>query len=283
MRVLVTGARGQIGAAIVQEFQARHEVTPLDRAALDLTRPEAVAAEVARWRPDLIVNCAAYNDVDAAEDDPIGALQVNALAVRSLSRGAAAVNATLVHYGSDFVFDGEAQRPYTEDDVPNPRSVYAASKLLGDWFALDGARAYVLRVEGLFGRAKEGRPARGSVEGILTALCEGRSQKVFQDRTVSPTHVIDAACATRELVERQAPPGLYHCVNSGSCTWLEFAREAARLMGVEGRLEPVRLSEMKLKAQRPLYCALSNAKLAAAGIAMPTWQDALRRYLADRS
>jgi dTDP-4-dehydrorhamnose reductase len=161
--------------------------------------------------------------------------------------------------------------------------VYAASKMLGEWFAMDVPGSYVLRVESLFGRAPGGRPAKGSVEAIANGLRTGRRQKVFQDRTVSPTYVPDAALATRTLVERHAPFGLYHCVNSGHVTWLDFAREAARLLGVAGDFEPVRLADMKLRAERPVYCALSNAKLSGVGVHMPTWQDALARYLKTES
>jgi dTDP-4-dehydrorhamnose reductase len=279
MRVVVVGARGQLGAAVVREFDGRHDVAALDRAALDITRPDAVSAEMARRRPDLVINCTGYNAVDAAEDDPVGALRLNALGVRALAEAARTIGASLVQYGSDFVFDGEAQTPYREDDRPRPKGVYGASKMLGDWFALETPKAYVLRVESLFGRAPGGPPPKGSIEQILRALGEGRPLKVFEDRTVSPTFVVDAARATRELVERQPPPGVYHCVNSGYCTWLDLAREAARLLGVEGRLEPIRLADMTLKAPRPRFCAMSNAKLAAAGIPMPTWQDALARYV----
>jgi len=280
MRVTVLGARGQLGAAVVDEFRrAGYEVAAYDRSALDITRADRVVSELARVPPDIVINCVAYNAVDAAEDHPVLALDVNALSVRTLARAAAAHRAVLVHYSSDFVFDGTGTEPYTEDDRPNPQSVYAASKLLGEWFALDAPRAYVLRVESLFGRAPDGPPAKGSVEGIVDAIRAGRTQKVFEDRVVSPTFVPDAARATRGLIEREAPAGLYHCVNSGHATWLEVARETARLMGADGRFEPVRLSEMKLRAQRPVYCALSNRKLAAFGLPMPSWQEALACYL----
>src|SRR5439155_16196493 len=239
----------------------------------------AVAVAMARARPEVIINCAAYNDVDLAEDRPIEALNVNAFAVRALARAAAATGALLVHYSTDFVFDGTADRPYAEDDLPNPRSVYAASKLLGEWFAGDAPRAYVLRVESLFGRVADGPPAKGSIAGILKTIVEGGEARVFEDRTVSPTYVIDAARATLQLVERGAPPGLYHCVNSGQCTWLEFARQLTEQLGVEARLAPVRVADVKLRANRPQYCALSNAKLASVGIAMPPWQDALARFV----
>ncbi len=283
MRIAVVGAGGQLGAAVIHECSAAHEVIALGRADLDVTDDEAVRAAMARARPDAIVNGAAYNNVDAAEDHPIDALTINAFAVRALARAAEAHRAVLVHYGSDFVFDGQASAPYTEDDRPNPRSVYAASKLLGEWFAADAPRAYVLRVESLFGGAPGGPPPKGSVAHIVTTIRAGGEARVFEDRTVSPTYIPDAARATRALLERNVPPGLYHCVNAGSCTWLELARELARQLGMEAtaRLVPVRLAEVPMRAGRPRYCALSNDKLASAGVIMPTWQDAIGRYVSS--
>jgi dTDP-4-dehydrorhamnose reductase len=280
MHVAVIGAHGQLGAAIVHEFSGPHAVTSLARGDLDLTDDRAVAAVMSRLRPDLIVNCAAYNEVDGAEDHPVEALNVNALAVRALARAAAEHAAPLVHYSTDFVFDGTASAPYVEDDRPNPRSMYAASKLLGEWFAADVSPWYVLRVESLFGRAPGARPGKKTVAAIVDKLVKGEDVKVFQDRTVSPTYVIDAADATRRLVESGAASGVYHCVNSGYCTWLEMASELASLLGVEPRLVPMRMTDVTFRAARPLYCALSNGKLRAAGIEMPAWQDAVRRFLA---
>ena len=280
MRIAVAGALGQLGAAVVQEFAPAHDVIALGHGDLDVTDDAQVASAMDRIRPDAIVNCAAYNDVDGAEEHPAEALNLNAFAVRALVAAASANDAILVHYSTDFVFDGTATAPYTEQDRPNPRSAYAVSKLLGEWFMADAPRGYLLRVESLFGRAPGARPAKGSVAGILNALTSGGEARVFEDRTVSPSYVIDVATATRRLIETRAPFGLYHCVNTGRCTWLEFARELARLLGVEPRLVPVRMSDLRLKAERPRYCVLANDKLAAAGATMPTWQDALGRHLA---
>src|SRR5262245_19905119 len=152
MRIAVVGARGQLGAAVVHECRGRHDAIAFDRGALDVTDDKAVAAAMATTRPDVIVNCAAYNDVDGAEDHAVDALSVNALACRALARAASEIDATLVHYSTDFVFDGTATEPHVETDAPNPRSTYAASKLVGEWFAVDAPRAYVLRVESLFGQ-----------------------------------------------------------------------------------------------------------------------------------
>jgi dTDP-4-dehydrorhamnose reductase len=282
IRVLVTGAAGQLGAAILRGLEGAYDVTGLTRAGLDITSPDAVADLVGRLKPALIVNCAAYNAVDGAEDEPVAALRANAFAVRSMARAAGAVGATLVHYSTDFVFDGKHDTPYVETDPPNPRSTYAVSKLLGEWFAELAPKAYVLRVESLFGVVEGGPAPRGTVAAIVDGLEAGRVVRAFEDRIVSPSSVVDVARATRALVERRAAPGLYHCVNSGRCTWVELAREAARLIGVEPRLEIVRQADVALRAERPQYCALSNGKLAAAGIAMPSWQDALAAYVRAR-
>ncbi len=279
MRIAIFGAQGQLGAALVHELRQGHDVHPLGHADLELTDDDAVDAVVRQLAPDALINAAAYNDVDGAEDHPVEALNTNAFAVRALARAAGAVHALFVHYSTDFVFDGTATRPYTESDRPNPQGVYAASKLLGEWFAEDAPSAYVLRVESLFGRAAGARPARGSVATILAAMKAGRDVRVFEDRTVSPTYVVDAAAATRRILEAKSPPGLYHIVNSGSCTWREFAGEMARLLDLDARLVPIRLEDVQFRARRPRYCALSNDKLASLGIAMPDWRDALVAFL----
>ena len=278
MKVLVAGARGRLGSAVTREFRSRGDVVALARADFDITDDARVLARVAAESPDLIINCAAYTAVDAAQDDPLAALRVNALGVRALARAAAAVGATLVHYGSDFVFDGRASRPYVESDRPNPQSVYAMSKLLGEWFAADAPRHYVLRVESLFSQTGEG-PATGSAATIVARLRAGDEVPVFVDRTVTPTYVVDAAAATVAIVERKLPSGVYHCVNSGHCTWWEFAEEAARVIGKPARLTPITLDNASLLAPRPKYCALSNETLAGFGVTLPDWRDALRRSL----
>lgn len=279
MKVVITGGRGLLGAAVGREFAPGHDVALLDRAALDITDAEAVAAMVDRERPHVLVNCAAYNDVDGAEEAPAPALEVNAFAVLTLARATARAEATLVHFSSDFVFDGETARPYAEEDRANPRGAYAASKLLGDWFALESPNAYVLRVESLFGPPAEGGSRRGSLGTLVDGIRAGLEVPVFVDRTVSPSHTPDVARAVRRLVETGAPAGLYHCVNGGQASWAAIAEQIAGLLGLRLRMRPVTLESAGLRARRPRYSALSNAKLAAAGVEMPHWQAALREFL----
>ena len=281
MRVLVTGRRGLLGGATVADFgrDPAFDVVALDRQALDITDDLAVEQAVDQHRPALIVNCAVFNGVDRAEDAAQQALAVNAFGAQALARAAARTGAILVHYSSDFVFDGETDRPYTEDDRPNPRSVYGASKLLGDWFALECPRAYVLRVESVFGPPAADPSRRGSLATIVDRIEDGAEVPVFVDRVVSPTHTADITRATRTLVASGAPFGLYHCVNGGHGTWLQIAEHLASRLGKPLRTRPMTLATAGLRARRPRYCALSNAKLASAGIAMPSWEDAVGEFL----
>ena len=280
-RVFLAGVAGQLGGAVSAEF-ADVDVVAHTRATLDVTDGDAVRRAVAAARPSVVINCTAFNDVDGSEDRPVDAFAVNALAVRTLARAAEDNAAAFVHYGTDFVFDGETDRPYSEDDSPSPRSAYAMSKLVGEWFALDVPRGYVLRVESLFGTPPGWHGRRGSMDGIVAGLEQGRPVRVFVDRVVSPSYVVDVAAATRYLVESGAAPGLYHSVNTGHASWRDVATEAARLLGVPARLEPITLEQVQLRAPRPRFCALSNRKLADAGFPMPNWRDALARWLASR-
>jgi dTDP-4-dehydrorhamnose reductase len=277
--VLVVGAGGQLGQALAEQLGARHVIVADTRQDLDVTDAKAVLARVRSVCPDAIINASAYTQVDQAEHEPLTALEVNAWAVRLLARAAAEHDATFVHYSTDFVFDGRTDRPYTEDDDPNPRGTYGMSKLLGEWFARDAPKHYVLRVESLFGGAR----ARSSIDRMLGELEAGRPVKAFADRTVSPSYVEDVITATDTLLRLRHPYGLYHCVNSGWTTWSDLARELARLADAPASLvEDVPMAAAGLAVTRPQFAALSNARLASLGITMPTWQDALARHVKER-
>ena len=283
-RVLVTGSSGQLGTAIVSAFSG-WQIAAHTHRTLDITDIHAVKRTVAEVQPQVIVNCVGFNLVDDAESRPLDAFAINAFAVRTLARAAEDNAAILVHYGSDFVFaglDGPDTPPYDESVPPSPRSVYAASKLVGEWLALESPRAYVLRVESLFGLPVDWNGRRGSLDTIVAGLEAGREIPVFTDRTVSPSYVVDVAAATRHLVEAAAPFGLYHCVNSGHASWYQVAIELARLLGVTPHLKATTTDQVRFAAARPRFCALSNRKLASAGFDMPTWQDAVQRWLAVR-
>ncbi len=211
-RVLIVGAAGQLGATATARLADRADVVALTRRDLDVTDHAAVIDRIARERPQVVLNASAYNAVDAAEDDPVSALAVNAWAVQSLARAAASAGAVFVHYSTDFVFDGTASSPYTEADATAPPNVYGQSKLVGEWMAAGAAAHYVLRVESLFG----GPAAHSSIDRIVTALRDGKPARVFIDRVVSPSFVDDVVEATWRLVGTQG------------CLWHVSRREHRR-------------------------------------------------------
>jgi dTDP-4-dehydrorhamnose reductase len=261
---------------MVERLSGEHDVTAWTRADIDLTKHRDVREAIAKLAPQAIVNCASYNQVDLAEDEQVTALDVNALAVGTLARGAADVGAILLHYSTDFVFAGTSRLPYSETDQPEPRSVYAQSKLVGEWLAADAPHHYVLRVESLFG----GPNRRSSVDRIAEAVRAGQPAPVFVDRVVSPSFVPDVADASAFMLRARPAPGLYHCVNSGHATWFEVGQQIVRqLGGANASLKPISVNDVTLRAARPQFAALSNDKLAKAGYPMPSWQDAIARYL----
>jgi dTDP-4-dehydrorhamnose reductase len=273
--VMILGAGGQLGTAMADGLARHHEIISRTRGELDITNAEAVRADITAIYPDVIVNCAAYTNVDGAETDQLSALATNAWAVRAIARVAAELDATLVHYSTDFVFDGAASAPYSESDLPNPRSVYAMSKLLGEWFAAEAPRHYVLRVESLFGGSMT-----SSVDRLLQGILAGTEVRAFSDRTVSPSYVDDVVKATRDLFEGGKPFGLYHCVNTGWTTWFELARRlAVSAARPDARVTPFEMAASGLRAPRPKFAALSNRKLTENGVTMPTWEQALDRYV----
>jgi dTDP-4-dehydrorhamnose reductase len=276
-RVMVVGAGGLLGQALVRQLSSICVVQGSSRSELDVTNATAVGAAVARLQPSVVVNCSAFTDVDGAEDRQEDALRVNGIAVGVLARAAQAAGAAFVHYSTDFVFAGREDRAWREDDSPEPQSVYAQSKLIGEWLARDCTRHYVLRVESLFG----GPERKSTIDRIAATLRAGREMKLFRDRTVSPSFVDDVVAATSRLLAVEARPGVYHCVNSGATTWLEIGAFIAARLGLDHRLlVATSVKDVTMRAARPQFAALSNEKLAAAGVGMPTWEDALARYLA---
>jgi len=282
MRVLLTGAGGQL-AHDLRAALADAQVRTLARAELDITDAAAVAAAVERHRPELILNTAAYNRVDDAEDHPDAAFAANALGVYHLARAAATAGAVLVHFSSDYVFDGARRSPYTERDTPNPLSVYALSKRVGEQMVERYAGKYFLiRTCGLYGVAGSRSKGGNFIERMLRLAAEGRPLRVVNDQMLTPT-------STRELAERLVPLlrtdkyGLYHMTNSGECSWYEFAREIFRLAGVSAALEPVSTAAFAARARRPSYSVLDNAAYRATGFAdFSPWQEALADYLKRR-
>ena len=274
-RILVTGALGQLGAAFVAQLSRSTHVTAVDLNNLNITREAEVMVFARDMRPTHIINCAAFNDVDGAEGEPAQARLANTDAVLTLARVAREFSATLVHYSSDFVFDGIKDEPYAEGDTPAPKSVYGTSKLLGERAAATVDRHYVLRLSSLYG----GHTRKTGVDWILQQAKNGQPVRAFADRTVSPSYVPDVVRITLALLDRGAPYGLYHCGSSGSCTWAELAAHVLARVGRPDLLQPVSFVPSGFRAVRPQHCALANQKLERLGLQPLHWKVALNDYL----
>jgi dTDP-4-dehydrorhamnose reductase len=275
MKALVVGSAGQLGRELVAALGDAC-VWAGDQAEIDVTDAPAVAALVTRTGPDVVFNATAWNRVDAAESEPEAAFAVNALAPRTLAVAARERGALLVHFSTDYVFDGSATQPYREEDAPRPLSVYGASKLAGETLvAASGVDSLVVRTSGVLGRGGSEQKGGSFVDRILAQARAGRPLRVVSDQVFAPTIASDLARASLALVEAGAR-GLFHVTNEGFCNWYEVATAALVLAGIEAPVAPISLAELRLPAARPRYSVLDNARYLALGLPpLRHWKDAL--------
>lgn len=281
-RTVIIGAQGQLGSELARRLTGG-ETTSLSRAELDITDAQAVDATLDRLQPRCVVNAAAYNLVDRAEDEPERALAVNALGSRNLALWCAAHDSRLVHVSTDYVFglDAERRTPYQEDDCPGPLSAYAVSKLAGEQLVRSICPHHlVVRTCGLYGH----NPTQQKGNFVSTMLRLGRERgevRVVDDQRCTPTWVPDLADAVIELIQRNAA-GLYHVTNGGSVTWREFAEEIFRLAGMNVRVRPITSHEFGAKAKRPAYSVLDCGRVQQIlGRSLPDWRQALARHVSS--
>lgn len=282
MRYAVIGSAGQLGRDLVPRLHG--EVIPLTREQADLTRPDLLTATLTDLRPDVVINCAAYNFVDKAETEPDAAFAVNAWGIRSLARVCRDLGCLLVHYSTDYVFGlGQGATPLRETDAPGPVSVYGLSKLAGEYLVRQIApRHLVLRTCGLYGVWGSGGKGGNFVETMLRVAGQGKPLRVVADQRCTPTYTADLAAATVALLGRGCE-GLFHVTNSGSCSWHEFAAAIFKMARVQADLTPITSKEFNAPAGRPGYSVLAAKGLTAAGIgALRPWRQALKAYLEER-
>jgi dTDP-4-dehydrorhamnose reductase len=279
MRIAVIGADGQLGTDLVKTL-AKDEVQPLFFPEFDVTEPLKMRAVFEATRPEVVINTAAFHRVDECEDDPGASFRVNAIAVRDLARLAGELDFVLVHFSTDYVFDGRKRSPYTEADPPNPLNVYAVSKLAGEFFVrslLD--RYFLVRTCGLFGEASSREKGYNFVDRMIALDREGKTLRVVDDQWVTPTATAELAERVSELI-RGDHYGLFHLTSAGECTWFRFAQEAFALIGRKARLEPVDSKSFGAKARRPLYSVLENKRAREIGLKdLSPWNKALGDYL----
>jgi dTDP-4-dehydrorhamnose reductase len=284
MRCALIGVTGQLGHDLARTFDLPGELVRLTRADLDLLEPGAVGRVLREIGPTHVVNCAAYNLVDRAEDEPDAAFAVNAEAVGALAGTCEGLGATLIHFSTDYVFDGAKRTPYTEDDAPAPLGVYAASKLAGERLALERCRrAFVIRVCGLYGVGQSATAGRTNfVETMLRLAASGKPLRVVSDQVLSPSYTLDLAPKVWRILTRGAP-GIYHLSSAGQTSFYEFAREIFRQSGLTPPLSPVSAAEYNARARRPPYSVMARTRLAALGEDdLRPWPQALAAYLGER-
>jgi dTDP-4-dehydrorhamnose reductase len=284
-KAIVFGGGGQLGIELCREFERRGwQVIKFERQSLDVTDSSLVEDAVARSEAELVLNAAAYNQVDIAEQEPMAAFQANALAVRNIAMACRQSGARLVHYSTDYVFDGAKGSSYIETDPTHPLGAYAVSKLAGELYAqayLDNA--LILRTSGVFGPGGMFTPRGNFVEVMLRMAKNNQPIRVVMDHVASPTYAPAMADRTAGMVEKKLT-GVYHLGGGEPVSWYQYARTIFDLAGLTPSLQPTDEREYRTAARRPKYSALSNAKLNAAGIEpMPPFREAVRLYLEARA
>jgi len=281
VKILLTGKTGQVGWELERCLPPLGQVVAFDHASLDLADPDQIIARVREVRPGLIINAAAYTDVDRAESEPELAMQINAAAPQTLAEEAKRLGALLIHYSTDYVFDGTKPTPYLETDPPNPISAYGRSKLEGERAVqASGCRHLVLRTSWVYGLR-----GRNFLLTILRLARERRELRVVDDQVGAPTWCRDIAVATARLARESAARetvGLFHLTAAGATSWYGFAREILETSGLGASVMSIPSSQYRSPARRPANSLLSCAKLNAwCNIELPEWPDSLRRCLAD--
>lgn len=280
MKYLILGGSGQLAQSFARLLPGQALV--LDRAGVDLQQPERLKRLLQETRPEVILNCAAYNQVDRAEGDPHNAWAVNALGPALLAEYCQRHEAGLVHFSTNYVFglDAERREPYAETDAPGPQSVYGISKLAGEYLVLGRCpRHLVIRTCGLFGNRGPGTAPSNFVATMLRAAGQGKPLRVVDDQVCTPTFSDDLAAASLNLIQAGAN-GLFHFTNSGACSWFEFAQAIFRLARVQPNLTAVSSREYVVPAPRPAFSVLRCEKYVSLGFPAPRpWEEALKAYL----
>ncbi|SRR5579871_341454 len=283
MKYAVLGSAGQLGRDLCPRLPG--EVVPLTRQQIDLARPETIRPVLADLRPDVVVNCAAYNFVDKAEGEPDAAFAINAWGVRELAAACRDVDCVLAHFSTDYVFGLDETRkiPYRESEPPGPVSVYGLSKLAGEYVVRATCpRHFVIRTCGLYGVWGSGGKGGNFVETMLRVAGQGKPLRVVADQTCTPSYTVDVATATAALLPTERY-GLYHLTNAGSCSWYDFARTIFQAAGVAANLTAIPSREYPAPARRPGYSVLSAGAYQA--LMLPPvrhWSDAVAAYLEER-
>ncbi len=283
-RVVVFGAAGQLGVELVRVFSLRgYAVTAFNRASVDISDLPTLESKLAEIDPAIVLNSAAYNMVDVAEREPAVAYQANALGTRNLATACRQIDAQLVHFSTDYVFDGSLGRPYVETDLPCPIGAYGVSKLSGEYFArADHDKSLILRTCGVFGPGGRNTARGNFVETMLRLALSGKPIQVVQEYVASPTYSPALAETTADLIAG-GHSGLYHAGGGTPISWYDFAAKIFAAANLTPTLNVARPETYRTEARRPKFSALSNARLESLGLPpMPSLDAALADYMLRR-
>ncbi len=284
MKILLIGKTGQLGGDILQQNH-KHEIYAPTRDVLDVLSKESVDKAIRDFAPDVVINTSAFHNVPLCETEYDKAFLVNCIAVRDLALTCKNTGALFVTFSSDYVFGGEKQTPYREDDKPAPLQVYGITRAAGEYAAMSVApgNSIIIRTCGLYGKSGARSKGGNFVDKRIQDAKNGSMLEISCEQIISPTYTDDLSRAIFHLIEHpERRPGIYHLVNEGECSWYEFTKAIYEILAVKVDLRPVDRGGRNGDMRRPRYSVLANTKAKALGIALPHWRDGLARYLQEK-
>jgi len=287
VKIVVFGKNGQLGQELEKEAKKHgYEVLALGHEEIDVTDLSALKSYILNHKSDVVINATAYNLVREADERFKEAMELNCFVPFYLAQICKTIGAKFITYSTDYVFDGDTNKPYEENEQTNPLQTYGLSKVCGESSALHvyPEDSLIIRTCAVYGGQEGSKSKGGNI--VLTILKQAKEKEYLEmttDQIVNPTYSKDLAKASLDLLDKKPEPGIYHLTSEGSCTWYEFAKECLRIAKISKEIRKVEASKIDPSLKRPKFTALANVKAKALGIALPNWQESLKAYIKDFS
>lgn len=281
MKVFLIGADGQLGTDLWQILSDhQYNIIPSTIQTLNITNLRHVLKTIEQVRPDIVISTAGETDVDACEDHPTKAFEINAMGTRNIALACRKIDRPLMVYSTDYIFDGQKKEPYLENDTPHALNIYGASKLAGEYLLKSTwDKHFILRTGGLYGHAGRIGTGENFVKTMIDKANKNQTIRVVNDQIVTPTYTVDLAQKSIELLQTNAY-GTYHATNTGECSWFDFAQNIFQILNIDVDLHAIESKTLELKAKRPPYSVLENQNLRKEGLTdFRHWKEALTNYL----
>jgi len=281
MRIAVIGSTGQLGSDLLKTLETAHDVICLTHTDFEVTDYDSCLI-LKEYRPDVVINTAAFHKIDQCEEEPLKTFSVNAVGARNVALISKEIGATSVFISTDYVFDGSKKEPYTENDVTFPINTYGVSKLAAEHCTRQNPKHYIIRIASVFGVAGASGKGGNFVETMIKKAKNNEPIGVVDDMWMSPTYTRDAVSVLKGILEFQLPYGIYHATNKGYCSWYQLAKEIFEIAGLHPVLSPTKTDPHYGKARRPRFSALRSTKLSRYNLEPRDWKEALRAYLIEK-